>query len=62
MQLGAFLLLAAAFAVGGCSTSDGQSSDPPPSARTPPAIPVPGVTIPPRPVKLVAVDSGDGSG
>jgi hypothetical protein len=57
VELSVFVLLAMALILTACSASDGQSGGESSTQTPSAAIPVPGVKIPPTPVKIVAVDA-----
>jgi hypothetical protein len=64
-KLGTLFLLVIGHVLAACSASDGHTPDPPSTRAPPAAIPVPGATIPPTPVKLIAIVDGgaaDGGG
>jgi hypothetical protein len=54
-KLSASVLLSIGLPLAACSASDGHSVDPPSTRAPPAAIPVPGATIPPTPVRLIAI-------
>ncbi|HTQ42438.1 MAG TPA: hypothetical protein VMI75_06735 [Polyangiaceae bacterium] len=55
IDLSTLALLALGNVLAACSAGAGDSAGQPSTRATPPAIPAPSVTIPPTPVKIIAI-------